>query len=127
MSDGFEISADLMRALETRLMEYGQAADQAYGVARSVVQTEVTRRAQASPRWVKVADEIDTWDENDRMWIGVRSPQFVSEAFAAEYGTEEYPPDPLLRTLDAVGRIAAQRASGFLVGRLGANAGMSSL
>ena len=119
---GFEISADLMRALEAKLLEYGEAAEEAYGIARNTIETEVLRRSQASPRWVKVADEIDTWDENDRFWVGVRSPEFVSEAFAAEYGTDEYPPDPLMRTLDATARIAAHRASGFLMGRLGGSA-----
>jgi hypothetical protein len=122
---GFEISADLMRALEARLQEYGEATTEAYGVAREVVQTEVMRRAHASPRWVHVADNIDTWDENDRYWIGVRSPEFVSEAFAAEYGTEGYPPTPLMRTLDSAARLASVQASKFLGGRLGDIAGMS--
>lgn len=120
---GFEIPADLVRALEAQVLEYGQAAQEAYGIARTTVQTEVMRQAKASPRWVKVADEIDTWDENDRFWVGVRTPEFVSEAFAAEYGTEEYPPDPLVRTLDATARVAAHRADGFLMARLGGRAG----
>jgi phosphoribosylaminoimidazole-succinocarboxamide synthase len=119
---GFEISADLIRALEAKVMEYGEAANEAYGIARETVKSEVMRRAQASPRWVKVADEIDTWDENDRFWVGVRSPEFVSEAFAAEYGTDEYPPEPLLRTLDAAARVASHKANGFLVSRLGDSA-----
>lgn len=119
---GFEISADLMRALEAKVLEYGEAATEAYGIARTTIKTEVLRRSEASPRWVKVADEIDTWDENDRFWIGVRSDEFVSEAFAAEYGTDEYPPDPIMRTLDATARIASARATGFLVGRLGGSA-----
>lgn len=124
---GFEISADLMRALEARLHEYGEAANEAYGIARDVVRTEVMRRAQASPRWAPVADYIDTWDENDRYWIGVRSPEFVSEAFAAEYGTDDYPPDPVMRTLDSAARVASLHVTRYLRGRLGATAGMAEL
>jgi hypothetical protein len=122
---GFQIPADLVRALEAQLLEYGQAADEAFGIARTTIQTEVMRRAEASPRWVKVADEIDTWDENDRFWIGIRSSEFVSEAFAAEYGTEDYPPDPLMRTLDQTARVAGLRADGFLMARLGGRAAMA--
>lgn len=116
----FEFSADLLRSLENQLYAYGESAQEAGQLAGEVVKTEVMRRAHASPRWVHVADDIDTWDENDRLLIGVRSPQMISEAQAAEYGTEEYPPDPLMRTLDSAARIAGQRADGMLIGRFGA-------
>ena len=116
---GFQISADLVRALEHQVELYGEVANDAYHIAAEVVYDETMRRAQASPRWVHVADNIDVWDENDRMWIGVRSPEMVSEAYAAEYGTDEYPPDPLFRTLDDTIRNASMRASGFMLSRLG--------
>lgn len=79
-------------------------AENAEGQAKEAVYSEVIRRANASERWVGLADYIDAWDENDRFWIGVRGIEFVSEAFAAEYGTEEYPPDPLMRTVDSLAR-----------------------
>lgn len=117
--DGFTIPADLIRALEHRIELYGNIVDEARGIAHDVVATETMRRAKASPRWVHVADFIDTWDENDRYWIGVRGPEMVSEAFAAEYGTDEYPPDPLFRTLDDISRAAASRAGEFMTSKLG--------
>jgi len=117
--EGFEIPADLVRSLDQRLQTYMESATDAYGEVKDVVYTEVMRRAEASPRWVKVADFIDAWDDEDRFWVGVRSPDFVSEAFASEYGTDEYPPDPILRTLDDVSRMAAARADGLLNSKLG--------
>lgn len=116
---GFSLSADLMRSLELRLEMYGYLVGNAKQEARDVVYTEVMKRAHASPRWVHVADFLDTWDENDRYWIGVRSPEFVSEAFAAEYGTDMYPPEPLMRTIDDVARIAANRSGGMLSAKTG--------
>ena len=101
-----EIRDDLLRALELRLEMYGHAVREGMNEVRDVVQTETMKRANASPRWVHVADYIDTWDENDRYWIGVRQPEFISEAQAAEYGTEGYPPDPILRTVDEMVRHA---------------------
>ena len=119
MADGFEIPAEMIRALEHRLEMYGSAAEDAYGIAKDVVYTEAMKRAHASRRWVKVADFLDTWDENDRYWIGVRDDSMVSEAFAVEYGTEDYPPEPLLRTLDSAARIAGNRADAQLISKIG--------
>lgn len=119
MAEGFEIAADLVRALELRLELYGEAATDAFGIAKDVVYTETMRRAHASPRWVKVADFLDAWDENDRYWIGVRAPEYISEAQAIEYGTEEYPPDPIMRTMDDVARMAGARATAHLTSKFG--------
>ena len=108
-----------MRALELRLQMYGDVLQETAGIQRDVVMTETMKRANASPRWVHVADFIDTWDENDRMYIGVREPQMISEAQAAEYGTEGYPPDPIMRTMDEAARVAAARASEYIGSRFG--------
>lgn len=110
----FGIGSDLMRALQLRLKMYGDVLGEAADIHRDVVYTETMKRAKASPRWVGVADFIDTWDENDRMWIGVREPQMISEAQAAEYGTEGWPPDPIMRTMDESARLAAARASEYV-------------
>lgn len=115
----FRLGSDLMRALELRIQMYGEVLEGVAGIQRDVVMTEVMKRAKASPRWVHVADFIDTWDENDRMWIGVREPQMISEAHAAEYGTEGYPPDPVMRTMDEAARVANARASEFVNTRFG--------
>ena len=101
---GFEISADMLNTLNHQVGSFIAAAEEASTQAKEAVHSEVLRRANASERWVGLAEHIDTWDENDRFWIGVRGIEFVSEAFAAEYGTEEYPPDPLMRTVDALAR-----------------------
>lgn len=101
---GFEISADMLNTLNHQVGSFIAAAEEASNQAKEAVHSEVLRRANASERWVGLAEHIDTWDENDRFWIGVRGIDFVSEAFAAEYGTDEYPPDPLMRTVDALAR-----------------------
>ena len=115
----FQLGSDLLRALDTRIQMYGEVLDEAHGIAHDVVRTEVMKRAKADPRWVHVADFIDTWDENDRMWIGIRSPQFISEAQAAEYGTDEYPPSAIMRTLDDVARLANARSAEHINAKFG--------
>jgi hypothetical protein len=73
--------------------------------------------ARSSPRWIGLSDYIDTWDEHDRFWVGIRGPMFVSDAFAAEYGTDEYPPAPLFRLTDAATRAASSAADVVLRNR----------
>lgn len=114
---GFEIPAHAVDALEREIWEfYGQV-----GRAKETFQQELLHaarvKAQAMPEWQGLADWIDTWDENDRMWFGVRGVEFASEASAAEYGTEEQAPASVLRTLDAQVLNAAARA-GAVFGRL---------
>jgi hypothetical protein len=113
------IPVEMIRALERRVALFSEASMEAYGVARDVLYTEVMRRANADPRWVGVADYIEAWDENDRFVIGVTNDEMVSQAFAAEYGTEDYPPAPLFRTMDEAIRMASLRATSHLISRVG--------
>lgn len=85
-----------------------RAEEYSYGVQEAVLD-EAKTRAQSSERWSGLVDEIDTWTEYDRFWVGVRGVEYVSDAFAAEYGTESYPPEPLLRTLDEAYSSASKR------------------
>lgn len=116
---GFTIPVEMIRALERRVALFSEASMEAWGIARDVLYTEVMRRAQADPRWVGVADFIEAWDENDRYVIGVTNTEYVSQAFAAEYGTEDYPPSPLMRTMDEAVRMASSRATQHLISRVG--------
>ena len=117
----FELGSDLLHNIEKRTKIYRDVLKEADGIAHDVVYDEVMKRANADPRWVHVADFIDTWDENDRMWIGVRSPQMISEAHAAEYGTDEYPPSPIMRTLDDAARLASARSKEHINAKFGAS------
>ena len=116
---GFDITVDFLDMLEQHVEDISVATAEASQIAKDHLYDEVQRRAAESPQWIGAADNIDTWDESDHFWIGVRSPQFVSIAFAAEYGTEEFPPEPILRTLDDATRSAAAKASIHLNARLG--------
>ena len=119
---GFEFSSDLMRQLNQTVSEYTDAASEAQRIAQETILQSVRETAKESPRWRDLADYVDTWDENDRFWIGIRGPEYVSEAFAVEYGTDEYPPEPIMRTLDGAARVAGYRVSSFLNSRFGATA-----
>ncbi len=115
----FTISVEFMHALERKVALFSEASMEASGVARDVLYTEVMRRANADPRWVGVADFIEEWDENDRYVIGVTDNEMISQAFAAEYGTEDYPPAPLFRTMDEAMRMASVRATSHIISRVG--------
>lgn len=115
---GFAVDASQLMQLEDRLMDVARAQQEAQGVFAHQLVSNIQAAAERSPRWIGVIENIDTWDENDRRWIGVRGPEFVSQAFDAEYGTDEYPPSPLLRLLDAPMQGARQAADLFLAARL---------
>lgn len=116
----FSIPADFYKTLSHHVGHLSRVAEESAAVAQSHVFDEVQRRAAESPRWIGVADYIDTWDDQGRMWVGVRAPQFVSQAYAAEYGTEDFPPDPILRTLDSANRMAATKAEQHFTSQVGA-------
>jgi hypothetical protein len=118
---GFEISADLYRSLRANVANVVSSVREAEGVVQQHLHDAVQQRAASDPRWIGLADYIDTWDDDGTLWVGVREPAFVSEAFAAEYGTSGYPPAPILRTLDSETRRAAAKAAVHLSSRLGTN------
>ncbi len=96
------IPESFMRELARAPYALSDAAEQQSDESKEYLYNEVMRRVGASERWVGLADYVDSWTEYDRFWVGIRGKMYVSEAFAAEYGTDEYPPDPVFRVLDDV-------------------------
>ena len=91
-----EIPSYAVDALEQHVLLHAQAAQGSRGfwpTARCSMM--FVRLLRAHPSWgPELAAQIDTWDENDRTWIGVRGAGFESQAFAADYGDEvRAPPD----------------------------------
>lgn len=115
---GFALHAEQLMQLEDRLAQFHGVAQESREVFRHSLRSNVARIAERSPRWIGLVDHIDTWDENDRMWVGLRGQDVVSEAFNAEYGSEQYPPAPLLRMLDAPMNGARMQADLFMKARL---------
>lgn len=107
---GFTLPAQALDQLETHLRQTADLAEVARVRANQLVLEDIRDRARAHPAWAPMADHIDTWDENDRTWWGIRGPEFESETMVAEYGTDKLPPSGLLRSLDATMLRAAQRA-----------------
>lgn len=116
MMEGFVIPAHAVDFLERSFQDHVTRAEAAVSVARQTVLDEIRSAASTHPQWgPQLAEEIDTWDENDRLWYGVRGPEFASETLVAEFGLDKTPPSGLLRTLDSTMQLAAARGSGMLV------------
>jgi hypothetical protein len=87
---------DQLNAYGQRLQEEAQvAADR----ATSFLHERVVAKARMHPQWTSLADNIEVWSQDGRLIVGVRDEEFVSQAFALEYGDEVRPPTPLFRTL----------------------------
>ena len=85
-----------LNAYGQRLQEEAQvAADR----ATSFLHERVVAKARMDPQWTSLADNIEVWSQDGRLIVGVRDEEFVSQAFALEYGDEVRPPTPLFRTL----------------------------
>src|SRR5262245_1055628 len=59
---------------------------------------QVVEQARHTPGWEALADEIEVWSQDGKLWVGVRNTQYVSEAWVAEYGDESHIPSGLLRS-----------------------------
>lgn len=115
---GFEIPSHAVDALEQHMLLHAQAAHDATVLAHRSVLDDVRDAAAAHPSWgPELAAQIDTWDENDRTWIGIRGAGFESQAFVAEFGDDMHAPSGLMRTLDNTMNLAAQRAQQHLASR----------
>jgi hypothetical protein len=76
--------------------------------AVSFIHERTVARARLNPDWAPLADNIEVWSQDGVLVIGVRDEEFVSEAFALEYGDEVRPPSPLFRSLGSEFREAGE-------------------
>jgi hypothetical protein len=79
------------------LSVYAEVADELH--------ERIVDRARNHPKWNEYADRIESWDENGHLAIGIQNPEYVSEAFALEYGDESAPPAPLFRSAESMSSI----------------------
>jgi hypothetical protein len=85
-----------LAAYTERLQQESQAAADK---AATFLHERVVAKARQDPQWMSLADNIEVWSQDGQLVIGVRDTEFVSQAFALEYGDEVRPPTPLFRTL----------------------------
>jgi hypothetical protein len=67
--------------------------------AVNFLQQRVRDKARDTEGWAEIADDIEVWSSDGKLWIGVRNTALISTAFLLEYGDENREPSPLLRTL----------------------------
>jgi len=67
--------------------------------AVNFLQQTVRDKARDTEGWSDLADDIEVWSADGKLWIGVRNTALISQAFLLEYGDESRPPSPMLRTL----------------------------
>jgi hypothetical protein len=80
-------------------------------IAQEEMHRLTVERAREMEDWSSLSDEIHTWSQDGMLIVGVRHLDFVSDAFALEYGDEVTPPSPLFRTVGPDIAAAAQAAS----------------
>lgn len=100
--------------LTAQLNLYGQRLQAESAVAAekasAFLHERVVAKARMDPEWAGLADNIEVWSADGHLVVGVRHQDFVSQAFALEYGDEVRPPNPLFRSLDGEMREASQVA-----------------
>jgi hypothetical protein len=101
------VPADFFKSIMQQVDDIATVADEATRVGQAHLLQSARERAAQSPAWDGVGEHIDTWDDGDKFWVGVRGPAFISQAFMAEYGTDGVRPSPVLRAMN----IDAQQAS----------------
>ena len=87
--------------LAADIQRYVQHLQQSMNEADRIAQEEMHRltvqRARLAEDWSSMADNIQTWSQDGVLVVGVNNLDFISEAFALEYGDEVTPPSPLFR------------------------------
>ena len=114
-----DIPVEFFTTLKQHVDKVSEAVDESIEVGKQSLYEGVSERMEQYPQWDGLIDHLDSWSDDGRFWIGIRTPQFVSEAFIAEYGTGEYPPEPVLRDISGPVRKAQTEASDALRDRLG--------
>lgn len=95
----------LVRYAEGLQSDAMRTADSAVNTLQDKVQT----KARETPGWSELADDIEVWSADGKLWVGIRNTALMSEAFLLEYGDQEQTPSPLLRTLTAEFRETGQQ------------------
>src|SRR4051812_42892640 len=73
-------------------------------------ENEVREKARHTPGWTDLADEINVWSQDGRLWIGINNDRFTSEAWALEYGDKDNTPNSMFRTLTDQVRLTNEHA-----------------
>ena len=116
MADAISIDFGGLAADIARYVNHLQRSiTQADRIARDELHRLTVERARQDEDWSSLSDEIHTWSQDGMLVIGVRNLDFVSDAFALEYGDEVTPPSPLFRTAGPDIAAAQQAADEFMV------------
>lgn len=111
------IGADYLAALDQYLTGLYQVSDEAGQKAAGYLHEQTVMLARQKEGWRDIADQIEVWSNDGMLVVGVRDQEYVSEAFALEYGDEVTPPDPLFRTMqpmaEGISRIMGQSFESF--------------
>ena len=79
----------------------------------------VVEKARQTPGWERLADHIEVWSQDGQLHVGIRNQEFVSEAWAMEYGDEQHAPNPLFRTLTDQVSLVNENARTAAIARYG--------
>ena len=113
-----------------QLMAYAQRLQEetvaAATKASEFLHERVVAKARLDPEWEPLADHIEVWSHDGQLVVGVRHREFVSQAFALEYGDEVRPPNPLFRTLTEDMREASEVMTEHMTTKFGVNIGAES-
>ena len=96
---GFAISPSWMRSIRRYADRLQADAQEASDKAVSFLHDRVRERAQQTPEWSDLADNIEVWSKDGKLYVGINNLDYVSQAMAIEYGDEVRPPNALFRTL----------------------------
>jgi len=93
------IGAEWYDALERYVDGLASAAQLAGSRATEYLEEQTEARAREDGQWSELADHIETWSEDGRLYIGVIDEAYVSRAFNIEYGDSSDAPNSLFRTM----------------------------
>jgi hypothetical protein len=94
------IAPTFMEQVQQYIDGLQEEAIQAAAKATMFLHRSAVERAKRDPAWATMADKIEVWSEDGYLVIGVRDAEYVSQAFALEYGDEHHPPNPLFRSMN---------------------------
>lgn len=99
MADTLHIGAGFFAALDRYAQAVNLAAQESAERTMVGVQDRLRAAAKRSERWQPLAEHIETWSQDGKFVVGVRNADVMNDAMAAEYGDENHPPVPLIRSI----------------------------